>query len=244
MGSNGNGGLKLAELTYESWDDQLVKEILNNQVDYFDILKWAFKEYDDKIVYACSFGAEGMVLIDLIYKVKKTATVKFLDTGLHFPETYELIKKTKERYPQLTIESVKPNISLNEQSKWYGDELWKENPNLCCHLRKVQPLQEAIKDVDAWITGLRREQSLARRNVEYINKDNKFKKIKICPLIHWKWEDILNYIKLNHLEYNPLHDRGYPSIGCAPCTHPVEGNEDSRAGRWVGHQKTECGIHV
>lgn len=230
-------------LTYDNWEKKKVEAILATQPDYLDVLKWAFREYQDEIVYACSFGAEGIVLIDLIHKVNKNAKVIFLDTGLHFPETYELIEKVKNRYPSLQITMVKPKSSLEEQTKWYGEELWKHNPNLCCHMRKVVPLKEALSDVKAWISGLRREQSPTRSQTQYINKDDKFQKIKICPLIHWKWEDIMTYLHLNKLPYNPLHDKGYPSIGCAPCTQPVHETSDSRAGRWAGHSKSECGLH-
>jgi phosphoadenosine phosphosulfate reductase len=231
------------ELTYENWDEGRVGALLDDHRDFLDILKWAYKKYGEKIVYSCGFGAEGIVLIDLIHKVNKKAKIIFLDTGLHFPETYELIEKVKNRYPSLKIELIKPKVSLDEQTKWYGDELWKSNPNLCCHMRKVVPLKEALQDVEAWISGLRRDQSPTRRNTQYINKDEKFKKIKICPLIHWSWEDIMTYIHLNNLPYNPLHDKGYPSIGCAPCTNPVIDSGDSRSGRWVGQSKNECGLH-
>jgi phosphoadenosine phosphosulfate reductase len=230
-------------LHYENWNESKVDSVLKSQGDYLDILKWAFSEYRKDIVYACSFGAEGIVLIDLIYKVNKEATIKFLDTGLHFPETYSLIDKVQQRYPTINIVMVKPKSSLEEQAKWYGDELWKDNPNLCCHMRKVVPLKEALSDAKAWITGLRREQSPSRRQTQYINKDDKFQKIKICPLIHWKWDEIMTYIDLNKLPYNPLHDQGYPSIGCAPCTKPAQPGSDSRSGRWEGHGKTECGLH-
>jgi phosphoadenosine phosphosulfate reductase len=230
-------------LTYENWNEKKLNAILERQPEFLAILKWAFQEYEDKIIYSCSFGAEGIVLIDLIYKVNKTAKIIFLDTGLHFPETYELIDQVKERYPSLQIEMVKPKISLEEQTKWYGEELWKHNPNLCCHMRKIVPMKEALCDAQAWISGLRREQSPSRSKIQYINRDEKFQKIKICPLIHWSWEDIMNYIQLNQLPYNPLHDRGYPSIGCFPCTNPVSETDDFRAGRWTGHHKTECGLH-
>ncbi|MDR4945241.1 phosphoadenylyl-sulfate reductase [Neobacillus cucumis] len=216
---------------------------MHSKPDFLDVLKWAYREYKDDIVYSCSFGAEGIVLIDLIHKVNKQAKIIFLDTGLHFPETYELIEKVKERYPSLQINLIKPKASLADQEKWYGEELWKHNPNLCCHMRKVVPLKEALSNVSAWISGLRREQSLTRKNTQYINKDEKFHKVKICPLIHWSWDEIMTYITLNDLPYNPLHDQGFPSIGCAPCTRPVADTNDLRAGRWAGSSKTECGLH-
>lgn len=230
-------------LTYENWDDERAAAILGDHPDYLDVLKWAFREYGDSIVYACSFGAEGIVLIDLIHKVHRQAKIIFLDTGLHFPETYALIEDIKGRFPSLDIRMAVPKASVAEQAKWYGEELWKENPNLCCHLRKVVPLQEALGDAKAWISGLRREQSVTRRHVQYVNQDHKFRKIKICPLINWSWNEIMTYLHLNNLPYNPLHDKGYPSIGCAPCTRAVTAAEDPRAGRWAGLQKTECGLH-
>jgi phosphoadenosine phosphosulfate reductase len=230
-------------LLYDNWDEQKATAIIDAQKDYFDVLKWAYREYGEEIVYACSFGAEGIVLIDLISKVNKQAQIIFLDTGLHFVETYELIEQVKTRYPTLQFRMVKPKLSLTEQFEKYGSELWKENPNLCCQLRKVDPLKEALSGVNAWISGLRREQSITRSNTQYINKDDKFHNIKICPLIHWTWDEILTYIELNRLPYNPLHDKGYPSIGCAPCTLPVKDSEDMRAGRWAGLSKTECGLH-
>jgi phosphoadenosine phosphosulfate reductase len=232
------------EITYATFDETHIETVLINHRDELSILKWAYQEYQDDIVYACSFGAEGIVLIDLIHKVNQTAKIIFLDTGLHFPETYELIEQVKKHYPTLQITLVKPKSSLDDQAKWYGDELWNHNPNLCCHLRKVVPLQEALQPVTAWISGLRREQSPSRSQTQYINKDDKFKKVKICPLIHWTWNDVLTYIELNELPYNPLHDKGYPSIGCAPCTKPVSSHQDLRSGRWSGTQKTECGLHV
>lgn len=231
------------QLTYESWQEEKVKQILDQHPDYMEILKWALKHYKNEIVYACSFGAEGIVMIDILNKLDKDVPVIFLDTGLHFPETYQLIEDIKKRYPSIKISMIKPKLTLEEQRKTYGDRLWEKNPDLCCHIRKVLPLQEALKGAKAWISGLRREQSPSRSKIQFVNRDEKFKKIKVCPLIQWTWDDIINYIRLNKLPYNPLHDRGYPSIGCAPCTRPVKKGEHFRAGRWAGHNKSECGLH-
>ena len=134
----------MPEITYENWNDEIVSTILEAQSDYLDILKWAYKAYNDDIVYACSFGAEGIVLIDLIHKVNKGATIIFLDTGLHFSETYELIDQVKAKYPTLNIQMVKPKISLEEQTEKYGDQLWKKEPNLCCQLRKVADRKSVV----------------------------------------------------------------------------------------------------
>lgn len=234
------------KLSFQTLTEQEFAEI--NQVlsakDTMDVIRWGYENFGEELVYACSFGAEGMVLLDLIAKVQKDAKIVFLDTNLHFSETYALIDRVQKRYPTLRIERVQPQLTLDEQAKTHGDELWKTNPDLCCQLRKIQPLRKALSEGRAWLSGLRRDQSPTRANTLYVNRDKKFESIKICPLIHWKWSDVWDYIRLYELEYNSLHDQGYPSIGCAPCTQPVEGNEDSRAGRWANANKTECGLHL
>ncbi|MCM3570858.1 phosphoadenylyl-sulfate reductase [Neobacillus mesonae] len=233
-------------VTYENW-----KQISDSFEDQDKtkgaghVLEWAYSTYSDKqIVYASSFGAEAIVLIDLIYQVKPDAHIVFLDTGLHFLETYEVIDKMEARFPSLRIERKQPEISLEDQAAQFGSALWKKNPNKCCEIRKVIPLRETLTAKQAWISGLRRQQSPTRANTEFINKDEKFKNIKICPLIHWTWDDVWNYIRKKDLPYNKLHDHNYPSIGCFPCTLPVLDEGDSRAGRWAGIGKTECGLHT
>ncbi|MDQ0258051.1 phosphoadenosine phosphosulfate reductase [Evansella vedderi] len=231
------------KLTYTTWDEECVNKNLESIKDTMDVIRWTYREYGDKVVYACSFGIEGIVLIDLINKINKKARIIFLDTGLHFKETYELINKVKERYPELTIKLIKPSLSLEEQKNEYGDKLWERDPNLCCHLRKIIPLTKELEGNLAWISGLRHEQSPTRKHLKFINKDDKFKLIKVCPLIYWTWEDIWSYVGLNNLDYNKLHDENYPSIGCEKCTVPVENNRDFRGGRWSTSKKTECGLH-
>lgn len=233
-------------ITYENWD----------QFDHtFDskgeakgaraVLDWAYQAYsDEQIVYASSFGAEAIVLMDLIHEVKPNAHIVFLDTGLHFPETYQVIDEMKARFPSLKIEKKQPKMTLEEQAAQYGSALWKREPNKCCEIRKVIPLKETLTAKQAWISGLRREQSPTRANTEFINKDEKFKNIKICPLIHWTWDDVWSYIREKNLPYNKLHDEQFPSIGCIPCTQPVLDDGDSRSGRWSGFRKTECGLHT
>ncbi|MEH6942512.1 phosphoadenylyl-sulfate reductase [Bacillus sp. JJ722] len=208
----------------------------------YSVLEWAYKQYGEKLLYACSFGVEASVLLHLIQQVKTNAKVLFLDTGLHFEQTYETIEKTKERYPLLQIELKKPSLTVAEQSEQHGPELWKSKPDFCCQLRKVQPLEEELKKVDAWISGLRREQSITRKHVQFINKDDRFQLIKICPLIHWTWDEIWAHVREHDLPYNSLHDFNYPSIGCEPCTKAVTTN--SRDGRWQGKGKLECGLHL
>jgi phosphoadenosine phosphosulfate reductase len=236
----------MTQLSYENLtadDFARINEELAGK-DTLDVLKWAYGQLGDELVYACSFGAEGVVLIDLISKVKKDAKIVFLDTNVHFKETYELIDRVKEKYPNLRIEMSQPDITLEQQAQQYGEKLWETDPNTCCSLRKIQPLNRALSGAAAWLSGLRREQSPTRAATQFVNQDNKFKSIKICPLIHWTWDDVWNYIRTFDLPYNTLHDKGYPSIGCEYCTSAVEDAGDSRAGRWAGKGKTECGLHL
>ncbi|ATH61238.1 MULTISPECIES: phosphoadenylyl-sulfate reductase [Staphylococcus] len=209
-----------------------------------EVVTWAYQTYGESVIYACSFGAEGMILIDLIYSVKKDAQIVFLDTGLHFQETYDLIDRVQARYPELRIKLKKPELTLDEQASQYNPALWKNAPNQCCYIRKIKPLEDVLSGATAWISGLRRSQSLSRQNMVFINKDERFQSVKICPLVHWTWEDVWHYIKKYELHYNELHDFNYPSIGCIPCTAAVEGPGDSREGRWTNSNKTECGLHT
>lgn len=234
----------MVKLTYADWieaDHEF--EIDEETKGTLNVLRWAYDEYDEELVYACSFGVEGIVMIDLIAQIKPTAKVVFLDTGLHFPETYALIEKVKLRYPQLAIEMKKPADSVEQQAEKLGDKLWERQPDRCCYLRKVIPLREALSGATAWLSGLRREQSPTRSQTNFINKDETFQSVKICPLIHWTWEDIWAYVDQHQLPYNSLHDQGYPSIGCAPCTLPGDMTTGSRSGRWADQTKTECGLH-
>ncbi|RLL47740.1 phosphoadenylyl-sulfate reductase [Oceanobacillus piezotolerans] len=233
-------------VTYENFSDVPFKDWTptDKTKGASTILDWAYKTYQEDIVYACSFGAEGVVLIDLISKVKKDADIVFLDTDLHFQETYDLIDRVKSKYPHLRIHMKKPKLTLEEQAAQFGSALWKRNPDQCCAIRKIKPLEEALSGQVAWISGLRREQSLSRSKTNFINKDERFQSVKVCPLIYWTWDDVWNYIKEHNLPYNELHDHHYPSIGCIPCTSQVLNSEDARAGRWSGFNKTECGLHT
>ncbi|WP_028400396.1 phosphoadenylyl-sulfate reductase [Ectobacillus panaciterrae] len=229
-------------ITYETWENTFPSFSDHDETKgALSVLRWAYEHYGDEIVYACSFGIEGIVLIDLIRQVKPDAKIVFLDTGLHFKETYEVIEKIKARFPKLQIEMKQPKLSVEEQAKVHGPELWKTNPNACCDMRKIQPLHEALGQGKAWISGLRREQSPTRQNTEFFNQDHKFHSVKVCPLIHWTWKEVWRYVYKHKLPYNILHDQGYPSIGCEMCTLPADGN--GRDGRWAGSNKTECGLH-
>ncbi|MEZ2660185.1 phosphoadenylyl-sulfate reductase [Aneurinibacillus aneurinilyticus] len=234
-----------SNLSFHQLTDDAYQE-MNKELSYkdtIDVVKWAYHTFADELVYACSFGAEGIVLIDMISKIRPNAHIVFLDTNVHFKETYELVEKVQQAYPSLRIEIIQPALTLAQQAEQHGGVLWRTEPNTCCSIRKLQPLAKVLANKKAWLSGLRREQSSARAHVQFINKDQKFASIKICPLIHWTWDDVWNYINLYQLPYNELHDKGYPSIGCEHCTLPVEVGENFRAGRWAGFEKTECGLH-
>lgn len=232
--------------TYSTWKDVQLPDFnpQSTSKGAREVLEWAYRSYGGKVVYSCSFGVEGIVLIDLIYSVKKEASVIFLDTDFHFKETYELIRRVENRYPKLHIIRLKPALTPQQQAEKYGDALWARRPDLCCNIRKIQPLAARIGAYDAWISGLRHEQSPTRRSVAYVNRDEKFHSVKICPLIYWTWDDVWDYVHSRQLPYNPLHDQNYPSIGCTFCTRPVKPGESQRAGRWSAFDKTECGLHL
>ncbi|WP_338754505.1 phosphoadenylyl-sulfate reductase [Bacillus sp. FJAT-52991] len=232
-------------ITYEQWEQHPLPDIpsTSDTKGAKEVLQWAYDHYDDRLMYACSFGIEGIVLIDLISTIRPNASIVFLDTGYHFQETYDIIDKVKKRYPSLQIHLQKPTLTIEEQANKYGEDLWQHDPNTCCQLRKILPLTEALEPASAWISGLRREQSETRKHTNYVNQDHKFKKIKICPLIHWTWKEVWRYVTKHQLDYHALHDQGYPSIGCQPCTKPAISIEDLRSGRWSGSGKTECGLH-
>ena len=179
-------------VTYDNWQQISSTFPYDNETKgALFVLQWAYSTYsENEIVYDSSFGAEAMVLIDLIQQIRPDARIVFLDTSLHFLETYEVIDKIEARFPLLRIERKQPALTLEEQMAQFGSALWKRDPNKCCELRKVIPLRETLTTKQAWISGLRREQSATRANTEFINKDEKFKNIKICPLIHWTWDDV------------------------------------------------------
>ncbi|MCL6594348.1 MAG: phosphoadenylyl-sulfate reductase [Alicyclobacillus sp.] len=212
------------------------------QKDPADILR-AAAERIPNLALACSFGAEDMVLLDLWMRVRPDGVVFYLDTDVLFPETYELVERAVARYGIPNLRRVRPALTLAEQAEQYGEALWAHNPNLCCDLRKVQPLRSILGELDGWITGIRREQAPTRANAQVFELDAKFGLVKVNPLAFWTEKQVWRYITDHQVPYNPLHDRGYPSIGCLHCTRPVKPGEDPRSGRWAGFDKTECGLH-
>lgn len=207
-----------------------------------EILRWAAQRYG-KLTFATGFGAEGCVVIDLIARHQLPIDLFTLDTGVLFPETYALWKQLEQRYG-ITIRAVSPELTIPAQALLHGPKLWERDPDRCCELRKIQPLKNALGGFEAWITALRREQTPERASARVIEHDRKFGLVKINPLAAWSHDDVWAHVYANDVPVNPLHEQGYPSIGCEPCTSPVRDGEDARAGRWRGNAKRECGLHT
>lgn len=210
-------------------------------------IAWTLERFaDQRMIMTTSFGMEGCALIDMYAAHGVPLTVIYLDTMFFFPETYELRDQMAERYPHLEFVNRGTTLTPEEQKAKYGDELWKRNPDLCCQLRKVDPMYEVMADADAWITGLRRSQSVSRANLRMIEWEWRYQVLKISPLAKWERPEIWEYIQEHAVPYNKLHERDYPTVGCTHCTVPVPGSklgEYSRAGRWSESEKTECGLH-
>jgi phosphoadenosine phosphosulfate reductase len=212
-----------------------------------DLIKWALDRFStQRVVITTQFGMEGCALIDMCARHGRPLTVVYLDTMFLFPETYALRDRLAERHPHVRFVNRGTDLSPDQQARQYGPELWKRAPNLCCRIRKVLPMERVLRESDVWITSIRRSQSASRSNVRVLEWDWSFAVLKFAPLAAWSREDVWNYIRDNDVPHNPLHHQGYPSIGCTHCTARVEGatvTDYSRAGRWNGMDKTECGLH-
>ena len=214
-----------------------------------EILAWAANEFGTQIAFASSFGAEDMVVFDLLSKVKPQIRVFTLDTGRLNEETYELMERARQKY-NIKIRSYFPDAEKVEKVEgekgFYSFRESIENRKECCLIRKVEPLGRALSGLKAWVTGLRREQSVTRTDIQKIELDEAHGGIlKINPLADWSHDEVWVYIKQNNVPYSKLHDMGYPSIGCAPCTRAVNPGEDIGGGRWwwEAPEKKECGLH-
>jgi phosphoadenosine phosphosulfate reductase len=207
-----------------------------------EILSEAFDEFGDAVAIATGFGVEGAALIDMAVKVTPRPNIFFLDTGFLFPETYGLRRRLEARYG-IEIRAVAPSVTPDVQDEMFGPRLWARDPDLCCRLRKLEPLKKALDGLDAWITAIRRDQTPARAVARAAEWDFRWQRVKINPLVRWTKRDVWNYVAQNDVPYNPLHDAGYPSLGCTHCTRAVRPGEPERAGRWAGIAKTECGLH-
>jgi len=208
-----------------------------------EILRWAADQFGSGLSFATGFGAEGCVLIDLIGRHRLPIDIFTLDTGLLFPETYDLWRRLEERY-ELSIRGVRPELTVEVQAATHGPELWARRPDRCCEMRKVSPLVAELSRFDAWITAIRRDQTASRADALAVEWDPKFGLGKVHPLVRWTKKEVWSHLLQHDVPYNPLHDRGYPSIGCLPCTSAVAAGEDDRAGRWRDAPKTECGLHA
>jgi phosphoadenosine phosphosulfate reductase len=213
-----------------------------------EVLIWATQNLPGRVAIGTSFQGAGLVTIDLALSVGLDLPVFTIDTGLLFPETLEL-KGRLEKFFGIEIEALVPELSVAEQAVEEGTNLWERNPDLCCTIRKVIPLQAKLSNLDGWITGLRRDQSVSRASTQVLelyefDKLRRKQIVKVNPLASWSSAQVWDYIRKRGIPYNPLKDRGFRSIGCRPCTRPISGGESDRAGRWTGFEKDECGIHT
>ncbi|HEX21744.1 MAG TPA: phosphoadenylyl-sulfate reductase [Actinobacteria bacterium] len=214
-----------------------------------EILTWAFDKFGDKIALASSFGLEDVALIDMMVKINKGPRVFTLDTGRLNQETYDVMDAVRDKYG-INIEVFCPDTEALEAMvrekglNFFYDSI--ENRKQCCGVRKIKPLKRALGELDAWITGLRRQQAVTRSAVKSVEFDESNQLVKINPLVEWSEEQVRDYVKENNVPYNKLHDQGFPSIGCEPCTRAVKAGEDVRAGRWWWEtpEQKECGLHV
>lgn len=215
-----------------------------------EILKWALKKYGRKVALASSFGAEDVVLIDMMVKINPKSRIFTLDTGRLPQETYQVMEEIREKY-KVKIEVYYPDTRrVEEMVKEHGPNLFYKSIDLrqlCCKVRKIEPLERAFSGLSAWVCGLRREQAVTRTEIKKVEIDEAHGAIvKVNPLADWTEKEVWNYIKKNHVPYNKLHDRNYPSVGCAPCTRAIKPGEDIRAGRWwwESPEQKECGLHI
>lgn len=215
-----------------------------------EVLKWALEVYHPKITFASSFGAEDVVVIDMLVKIRKDARIFTLDTGRLPQATYDVMQALMDKYG-ITFEVYHPKAqAVEEMVSQQGPNLFYqsiENRKRCCGVRKMEPLSRALHGIDAWITGLRREQAVTRTDTSRVEIDKSQGGIvKVNPIIDWTTDQVWDYIKKNKVPYNKLHDQGYPSIGCEPCTRAVKPGEDLRAGRWwwESPEYKECGLHL
>ena len=208
-----------------------------------EVLRWAVDRYRQRVTMATAFGPEGCAIIAMLAEIEPAVRIFNLETGYQFPATLELRERIKEKYG-IAVEYVRPAESVPEMEGRFGGPIYGSAPDECCRIRKVEPLKNAIAGYEAWITGIRRDQTTHRANAHIVEWDAKFNLVKVNPLANWTRRDVWLYILENDVPYNPLHDQGYPSIGCWPCTRRVENGEDDRSGRWPGSARIECGLHV
>jgi phosphoadenosine phosphosulfate reductase len=207
------------------------------------VLRWAVGVFHPRLTMATAFGPEGCCLIHMLSEIEPGVRIFNLETGYQFPETLQLRERIRERYG-IAVEFVRPELTVAEYEAEHGGPLYRHRPDQCCYDRKVLPLRRAVEGYDAWISAIRRDQTAHRSVAGTVQWDPKFELTKINPLLSWNKNDVWKFILEHDVPYNPLHDQGYPSIGCWPCTQAIAAGEDDRAGRWAGTVKKECGLHV
>ncbi len=204
-------------------------------------LRWAQQRFGDRLVVASSMGDE--VLVHLASVAAPGVDILFLDTGYHFPETIGTRDAVAAVY-DVNVRTLLPLVTVEQQAAEHGPDLWQRDPDACCAIRKVEPLERGLSEYDAWVTGMRREDAPTRKDIDVVGWDARRSMVKLNPLAAWTQDDVERYAEEHGVLMNPLRQLGYPSIGCAPCTRPVAEGEDPRAGRWAGKAKTECGLHT
>jgi phosphoadenosine phosphosulfate reductase len=206
-----------------------------------DVLCWAHGEFGRRLVLTCSWQKQSSVLVHMVSELGLDVDVVELDTHLFFRESYETRERLVERYG---LSLIRPEIiTVAEQHRREGPNLWERDPDRCCHIRKVEPLIEALGPYQAWVSGIRRDQSPSRSATPKVQWSERYGVWKIHPLADWDEKRVWAYVTVNEIPFNPLHEAGYRSIGCIPCTRPTRPDEEERAGRWAGSDKLECGIH-
>lgn len=208
-----------------------------------EIVRWAVRTYHPRLTMATAFGPEGCLILSMLARIEPSVYVFNLDTGYQFPETLELRDRIAEKYGIL-VDLQRPETTVAQYEAANGGPVYKTDPDRCCGHRKIEVLHRVCAGFDAWMSGIRRDQSPHRAGAPIIGWDKKFGLVKISPLANWTKNDVWKRIAEDGVPYNTLHDRGYPSVGCWPCTRAVLLGDDERAGRWSGTEKTECGLHT
>ena len=216
--------------------------VTDESLDAPALLTKAATEFGDRVVLTTAIDLEGSVLAHMVAVSGLPVRLVTLDTGLLFPEAYETWRRL-EADLSIEIEAVHPLMDLETQAAQHGPTLWRTRPDECCRIRKIEPLERVLASAEAWVTGIRRAQTPQRANAPKVGYEPRFGVIKINPLADWALADVQDYLREHDIPYNPMFERGYPSIGCAPCTRAVSAGEDARAGRWTGFDKQECGLH-
>lgn len=228
----------------DSADIAAANELLTNASPQ-EVLRWAVKHFHPNLLMATAFGAEGCAIVHMLAEIEPMTKVINLETGYQFPETLKLREDLREKYG-IEVEFILPELTVPEYEADHGGPLYDRQPDQCCYDRKILPLRLAVRRLAprAWISAIRKDQTADRAAAGVVQWDEKFGLVKVNPLLNWTKGQLWKFILDNGVPYSPLHDQGYPSIGCWPCTRAVQAGEDDRAGRWSGQRKKECGLHT